>query len=140
MNTDPISAAHAYRQALEKITSAPSLTAAIRTARNALAITIRPPEEGNISIHSGYGHTTRTPFVTFALANPSESANPQIQMSSHEARRQAHYILEAADAAESDGFIVEWLGQAMGIDLDTIGKVLAEFRAFREQQRGKEKE
>lgn len=135
--TDPISAASAYRMALEAIVKAPSLSAAVRAAQQALSITFRPPEEARISIDSGYGHRTKTPYVMFSLANPSESANPTIQMSSTEARVQAHYILEAADAADSDGFLVEWM-RTLDLSEQQMGAMLAQFRAFREQQRGKE--
>lgn len=137
MKTDPISAATAYRMALERIAKAPSLAAAVREAQKALAITFTPPEEGHISITSGYGHATKQPFVLFALANPSESANPHIQMTAAEARVQAHIILEAADAAESDGFLVEWLTTGTGKASDQqLAVFLADFRAYREKLRG----
>lgn len=138
MKTDPISAATAYRMALDAISKAGSLATAVRTAQRALAVTFTKPEEGQIGISSGYGHTTKQPFVTFTLASPSESANPTIQMTSAQARTQAHYIMEAADSAESDGFIVEWLRDKADLNDNQIGAMLAEFRAFREQHRTKE--
>lgn len=135
MKTDPISAAVSYRMALEAIVKAPSLSAAVRGAQHALTISFTPPEEGQISVQSGYGHKNREPFVTFTLANPSESANPTIQMTSAQAREQAHYILEAADAAESDGFLVEWLREKADLSENQAGAMLAEFRQWREQHR-----
>lgn len=138
MKTDPISAAHAYRMALERIAKAPSLAAAVREAQKALNITFTRPEEGHFSLSSGYGHNTKQPFVTVALANPSESANPHIQMAASEARRLAHQILELADAAESDAFLVEWLGGTASLSENQVGALLADFRAFREQHRGGE--
>lgn len=138
MKTDPISAAVTYRNALEQITRAPSLSAAVRIAQKMLEFTFDRPEEGHLSIHSGYGHNTKQPFVTFSLANPSETANPTIQMTAAAARQQAHYILEAADAAESDGFIVEWLRGTADLSEQQIGGLLADFRAFREKHRGRE--
>jgi hypothetical protein len=138
MKTDPISAATAYRMALDTISKAGSLATAVHIAQQALRHTFTPPEEGQISIDSGYGHRTKQPFVIFTLANPSESANPTIQMTSAQARTQAHYILEAADAAESDGFIVEWLRDKADLTEPQLGAMLAEFRAFREQHRSKE--
>lgn len=136
MKTDPISAATAYRMALDTISKAGSLATAVRLAQRALEHTFTKPEEGQIGISSGYGNTTKTPFVTLSLANPSESANPTIQMSSTQARHQAQYILEAADAAESDGFIVEWLRDKANLNDAQLGAMLAEFRVFREQLRG----
>lgn len=138
MKTDPISAATHYRMALDTISKAGSLATAVQLARNALAITFTKPEEGQIGISSGYGHTTKKPFVTLTLANPSESANPTIQMTSDHARVQAHYILEAADAAESDGFIVEWIGTNSGLNEGQLGTLLADFRAFREKLRARD--
>jgi hypothetical protein len=138
MQTDPISAATAYRMAFEAIVHAPSLSTAVAAATKALAITFTPPEDGMISISSGYGHRTKTPFVTLSLANASESANPTIQMSSAEARRQALYILEAADAADADGFIVEWLRGTAELSENQIGALLSDFRTFRDIQRTKD--
>lgn len=135
MKTDPVSAATAYRMALEHIVNAPSLATAVRHAQQALTVAFTPPEEGQIGITAGYGHRTKTPFVAFSLANPSESANSTIQMTSAQARVQAHYILEAADAADSDGFIVEWLRGTADLSEQQIGGLLTDFRAFREKQR-----
>lgn len=121
--------------ALEKIAAAPSLAAAVREARRMLVYTFDRPEEGTVTITSGYGHNTKQPFVTFSMANPSESANPTIQMTSAQARKQAQYILEAADAAETDGFLVEWMRGDGGLNEQQMGAMLASFRAFRDQLR-----
>lgn len=136
MKTDPISAAVAYRMALEAIVKAPSLAAAVRHAQHALSHTFNQPEEGMLSIDSGYGYKTKQPFVVFSLANPSESANPTIQMTSADARVQAHYILDAADAAESDGFVIEWFRSDNDLSEQQLGALLADFRAYREKLRG----
>ena len=138
MQTDPISAATVYRMALEAIIKAPSLSAAVRHAQHALTYTFTPPEEGQIGIDSGYGHRTKTPFVIFSLTNPSESANPTIQMTSAQARVQAHYILEAADGADTDGFLVEWLQDKADLSENQAGAMLAEFRQWRDQHRRSE--
>jgi hypothetical protein len=139
MQTDPISAAIAYRQALEQIARAPSLAAAVREAQRALTIAFSRPEEGQINISSGYGHNTKQAFVTFSLANPSESANPTIQLTSAAARQQAYYILEAADGADTDAFLVEWMRSA-AFEEQAIGALLSEFRVWREAHRNKDNE
>lgn len=138
MKTDPISAAVAYRMALDTISKAGSLATAVRIAQRALETTFNRPEEAQIAVNSGYGHATKQPFVTFTLANPSESANPTIQLTSAEARKQAHYILEAADAAESDGFLIEWLRGSNSAEISDgqLGALLSDFRAYREKLRG----
>lgn len=136
MKTDPTSAAVVYRMALDTISKAGSLATAVQLARRALETTFNRPEEGQIGISSGYGHATKQPFVTFSLANPTESANPTIQMTSAEARKQAHYILEAADAAESDGFLIEWMRHDGTISDGQMAALLSDFRAYREKLRG----
>lgn len=137
MKTDPISAAVVYRNALEEISRAASLSAAVRIAQRMLGFTFTRPEEGTVNIESGYGHNTHTPFVLFALANPSESANPFVQVDSGQARALAFQILEAADAAESDGFLIEWLRRNGTTDDRALGNLLADFRNYRETLRGK---
>jgi len=139
MKTDPISAAHAYRQALQAVLKATVLHQARQIAQQALDITFTPAEGGHISVTSGYGHNTKRPFVTLGIANPTESANPIVQMSSSEARRQALYILEAADAADSDGFVLSWLGDGpANLSEQQAAVLLNDFRAYRERLRGKE--
>ncbi len=135
MHTDPISAAVAYRQALNRITQVETLQEARKQATRALEIHFDRPTEHMISIASGYGHATKEPFVTFSMANPEETANPTIQMQSDQARQIAFRILEAADAAESDGFIVEWLAGTADMSDSQVGALLSEFRDWREKRR-----
>lgn len=134
MKADPISAAHAYRQALQAVMKAQTLHEARQRASKALDVTFDKPEDTHISVGSGYGHNTNQPFVTIGIANPTESANPIVQLPTDEARRQALTILEAADAAESDGFLITWLGN-QDLSLGQLATLLADFRAWREQWR-----
>jgi len=133
MQTDPISAAAYYRRALEAILKAPVLHKARQIAASVLEITFTPAEGGHMSISSGY---SGRPFVTIGIANPTDSANPIVQMSSQEARRQALYILRAADAAEADGFVLTWLSNVADLNEPQGAALLSEFRAYREQLRG----
>jgi hypothetical protein len=135
MKTDPISAALGYRMAIERIMKVQTLHEARQIAAKALDIHFDRPTESHISVGSGFGHATREPFVTIGIANPTESANPIVQVSTYDARIQAHYILEAADAAESDAFLVGWLGDQQGLTENQIGALLADFRAYRESRR-----
>ena len=136
MQTDPISAATGYRMALERLMRAQTLHEARKIASNALTIMFDRPQDAHISIASGYGAHTGQPFVTIGIANPSESANPIVQITTDEARRQAMYILECCDAAESDGFLVGWLG-GQQLSGGQVGALLADFRAYRAQLRGR---
>lgn len=58
-----------------------------------------------------------------------------LQMSPFEARKIAMSILEAADAAESDEFIITFLTQKVGVDIEGAVSVLGEFRDLRQVMR-----
>jgi hypothetical protein len=135
MKTDPISAAAGYRMALERIMHVKTLHEARQLASKALGITYDPPEPGMLSISSGWGHNTQQPYVTIALANPQETANPAVQIASSQARQIAFQILEAAEAAEQDGFIVNFAMQHIGVPIEHAGGLLNEYRAWRERRR-----
>src|SRR5262245_43857143 len=111
MQTDPISAATAYRQALEHIVAAKSLHGAVRRATDVLKlVTFAPPSEEQISISSGYGGNTHRPFVTLATTTPA------IQMDTATARSIAQQLLEAAQSAESDEFLFVFAMEQIGLD------------------------
>jgi hypothetical protein len=135
MKTDPISAAHAYRLAFDRILRATTLQDARKIAADALKITFDSPEPGVLSVSSGYGQNTKQPFVTLALASPVETANPAAQLLTSQAREIAMQILEAADAAESDGFVVGWLGDVADLNEAQAAALLQEFRAYRDARR-----
>lgn len=135
MKTDPISAATAYRQALHKIVQTTTHHQARQLASQALAVELLRPEPGTVSIASGFGQQSGQAFVTFSLANPQEVANPTIQIGTQQARALALQILEAADAAESDGYLVFWLRDKADLNDAQCGAMLKQFRDWREHQR-----
>jgi hypothetical protein len=139
MQTDPISAAHVYRQALQQVLKAKVLHEARQAAAKALDITFDRPTESHISVASGYGHNTNEPFVTLSIANPAETANPTVQLRAEIAQQIAHDILDAADAAISDAFLVGWLSTGMDVTERQAASLLNDFRAYRES-RGKDRE
>jgi hypothetical protein len=52
-----------------------------------------------------------------------------------DARSHAYGILEAANAAETDGFVVAWIKNSVGIeDPKAIAGMLLDFRRYREQK------
>jgi hypothetical protein len=136
MKTDPISAGAAYRMALERVLRAETRQEARKLASAALAIPFDRPEAGTINVSSGYGMNTQQPFVTIALASPIETANPAVQLASSQAREIALQILEAAEAAEQDGFIVTFVTEAIGAPVEEAGKLLHLYREHRAAQRG----
>jgi len=90
-------------------------------------------EEGiAIGITSGFGHNTQRPFVQMLI----ERADWMTQMSPAEARNLAFNLLQAADGAESDGFLVTFLREKADIDdMSAIAGLLVEFREYREMLR-----
>ena len=135
MQTDPISAAQAYRMAVQRILKAQTLHQARQIANEALDVTFTPPTKGMLSVQSGYGHTTKQPFVVLSMANPVETANPTIQTSTDQARAIAILLMEAADAAESDGFVVEWMQGTAELTEGQASVLLNDFRTYRDTQR-----
>jgi len=57
------------------------------------------------------------------------------QLPVSEARSHAMAILECADAAESDAFLVQFLKEKVKLPDDQYAPILIEFRAYREQCR-----
>jgi hypothetical protein len=90
------------------------------------------PEEQRIAVNSGYGANTRQPFVELYLGTR------MVQLTPLKAREIAKYLLEAAEAAEGDGFLVEYISKLGELPTEQAAGVLVEFRQFREQQREKQ--
>ena len=134
---DIFSAAAAYRLALDQIVKAATLHEARQRAVKALEVQHPRPEPGDISVVGGFGYRTKVPFVVLGISAPTETANPAVQLHTQQARRIGLDLIEAADAADSDGFLVSWLGQK---DLDLseaqVGQLLEEFRTWRDRLRG----
>jgi hypothetical protein len=89
------------------------------------------PEDMNpqIQIETIYGAISRKPFVTFKWGNMAGQLTP------NEARAHALAILEAADAAESDAFIVKFLDDHLDAPPEASLVAMSEFRQFREANR-----
>lgn len=85
-----------------------------------------------ITSASGYGANTRQPFVDLLI----DDRKP-IQLSPEEARSIARDLIEAAEAAEQDGFLVEWGAESFGGDQRAAAALLLEFRKWREARREK---
>ena len=85
-------------------------------------------QEGDpvVRVSSAFGLNTRRPYLI-------EGADWMTLMSPDNARELAMNLLEAAEAAESDGFMVHFMKNAMEIDDDgAFASVLSEFRKYRE--------
>lgn len=88
-----------------------------------------PLNAGVFTVTSGYGHNTKLPFVEVHYEGK------RAQMTAETARALAMNLLQAADSAESDGFVVEWFAERAGLRLDQAAGLLNEFRTWRERKR-----
>jgi hypothetical protein len=66
------------------------------------------------------------PFVQLLLDNQIIA-----QMTTEEARDHARAITEAAEAAEQDAFMLSFMQEKVGLDLNRAFQVLLDFRAWR---------
>ena len=86
----------------------------------------------NIFVQSGFGHNTQQPFVEVVI----HAADWSTQMSPEDARNLAFNLLQCADAAEGDGFLVNFLRKTVGVDDPrAVASLLVKFREYREAQR-----
>lgn len=82
-------------------------------------------------VSSGFGYNTQAPYVQVLI----KKADWMTQMSPATARELALNLMACADAAESDGFLVNFLRKTVGVeDMRAIATILMEFREYREQQ------
>lgn len=86
---------------------------------------------GTFEVVSGYSAQRHEPFVEVAI-----DLSPT-QISPGKAREMALILMECADAAESDAVMVEFARNKLGLDVAQATQLLGQFRAYREQSRGK---
>jgi hypothetical protein len=77
---------------------------------------------------------TRLPLVSIYWPTSQDAA----QMTPDEARQFALSILQAAEAAEQDAFIMDFATKKMGLDDGHGAALVNEFRVYRGQERGPE--
>lgn len=58
-----------------------------------------------------------------------------LQVETEAARKIAHDIVEAAEAADQDAFLVDFMMQRVGVTGSQAGQLLQEFREWRAQKR-----
>jgi hypothetical protein len=76
------------------------------------------------------------PFVQLLLCQPGKPDQFIAQLSPQECRDHALAILEAAEAAEQDAFLVDFGRTEMKMSLEEAGAILLAFRAYREKTTG----
>lgn len=89
---------------------------------------------GQVSIASTFGYATQKPYVELALDSSPAQFSPA------KAREIALWLLEAADASESDAVLMAFARDTIGLDERKAAQLLDQFRQMREQQRGREVE
>lgn len=80
-------------------------------------------------IKSGYGANTEEPFVSLHYSDTV------IQVSPPKAREIALMLLESAEAAEQDCFLMEWAQAETKVDERGAAMLLNEFRLWRKRRK-----
>jgi hypothetical protein len=93
----------------------------------AMGVRVPGDTERKIEVRSGYGARTQEPFVTLSLPGPE----PRVQLRAHEARDLAANLLEGAEAALTDGLIVEFCTRTLGMAVAQVAPILHQLRAYR---------
>jgi hypothetical protein len=86
------------------------------------------------TVSSGYGVNTSSPYVQVEHIT-EENSEYVTQMLPSEARDLALNLLMAAEASDSDGFIVEFFRDEMELDMEYVGALLHDFRRWRDEAR-----
>ena len=85
-------------------------------------------------VESGFGARERVPYVQVLI----EAADFMTQMPPSKARELAANLLEVAEAAEADAFLVGFVSDIVGVeDVNAQAGILMQFREYRDAQRSK---
>ncbi len=82
-----------------------------------------------LRIESGYGGKTKQPFVSLLYSDTV------IQVSPPKAREIALMLLESAEAAEQDAFLMEWAQEEVNTGEQGAARLLNEFRLWRKRRK-----
>ncbi len=92
--------------------------------------------EIELHVESLYGARSDAPLVKLVVGRQ------EIIMPPEKARTVAQWLLDAAEAAYSDAFIIRWVCQATNVTREQARPLLREFRQFKElaRRQGQEQE
>lgn len=96
-----------------------------------IAVAQLPPREakpGELIVESIVSGRDHLPYISIKFGGEL------IQMPLEDARQHAHQVLCAAEAAESDAFLLDFLGKELKIHEHTLGNILTIFRKYRQQK------
>lgn len=85
-------------------------------------------EDGGIEVSSGYGANTKMPYVQML----DHHLDWMTQMEAHSARELGLNMIAAAEAAETDGFMMNWVMDTIGVERDQAAGLLIGLREYRE--------
>jgi hypothetical protein len=89
---------------------------------------MKRPQPDIIWVESGFGYNTQQPFVSLKLRDIAVMISPA------EARDLAHNLLSCAEAAESDGFIMNFAQKDLDLPQEHATRMLMAFRKSRNLQ------
>ena len=87
------------------------------------------PDDEVFIVASGYGHNTREPFVEIHVREE------RVQLVAEKAAEIGRNMIEAAEAAMSDAFLVEYVIAELGGSMENAAGLLGEFRIWRAKRR-----
>jgi hypothetical protein len=85
--------------------------------------------ESEFWAENGYGANTRKPFVALTY-----NGRKLAQMPPETATELAHNLLACAEASIGDAFLIEFMRDRVGVEMEQIGGLLLEFRQFRDKR------
>ena len=85
-----------------------------------------------INGHSMVSYRTREPMVSIYWPTNQDAA----QLTPEAARRFALSIIESAEAAEQDAFLIAWGTTKIGLDDGRAAQILNDYRNWRVERRG----
>jgi hypothetical protein len=87
-------------------------------------------EETQIHVGSIFGYHTRQGLVELQVGD-----QPRVQMEPVKARLVAQWLIEAAEAAEQEDFLVSFVMKLSGMPLEQAALILREFRQHRDREK-----
>lgn len=89
-----------------------------------------PPKEYRLLVSSLTAMRDKEPYVAVEFEGPHN----KVQMTIAEARAHAQLVIEAAESAIQDAYLVAFMTEQVGAEMDVAAQLLGEFRAWREKK------
>ena len=84
-----------------------------------------------INVSSGFGANTREPFVQIEMEYPKDHP---LQIHPDEARDLAMNLLQAAESADQDAFMIKFVSKDLKAGENAAAAILLEYRKFRDAE------